>query len=124
MTKTKEQIMKQKRENHRNVLRIKREDTIEVISGNDQGVRGRVLRVVPKESQVVVEGVNIRKRHQRAQQTGRSAVQGGIVQFEAPIHVSNVMVVCPNCDEATRVSVRHDETGRVRVCKKCGEDID
>ncbi len=107
-----------------NNMRIKRNDTVEVIAGNDRGVRGRVLRAYPKEGRVVVESVNIRKKHQRPTQAGRGQVQPGIIQFEAPIHVSNVMLVCPKCDKPTRVSIRRDEGVRVRVCKKCGKDID
>ena len=108
----------------RNKLRIKREDTVEVIAGNDAGLRGRVLRTMPKERRIVVEGINIRKKHQQPQQAGRSQVQAGIIQFEAAFDISNVMVVCPQCDEATRVGRRRDDGYPVRVCKKCGEDID
>jgi large subunit ribosomal protein L24 len=105
-------------------LRVKREDMVEVISGNDQGARGRVLRVLPKEGRIVVETVNIRKKHQRPMQAGRGQVQAGIIQFEAPIDVSNVKVICPQCGEPTRVGIRRDAGQRVRVCKHCGEDID
>jgi len=106
-------------------MRIKKEDIVEVIAGNDRGARGRVLRVIPRENRVVVESVNIRKKHQRPMQAGRGQVQVGIIQFEAPIHASNVMLVCPQCDKRTRVGIRRDEEGkRIRVCKECGEDID
>lgn len=109
----------------RHTMRIKREDIVEVISGNDRGARGRVLRVNPKQNRVVVETVNIRKKHQRPMQAGRGQVQAGIIQFEAPIDASNVMLVCPQCDKRTRVGIRRDEEGnRIRVCKACGEDID
>nr|MBN1229963.1 50S ribosomal protein L24 [Anaerolineae bacterium] len=107
-----------------NHLRIKREDTVEVIAGNDKGVRGRVLRTYPKMRRVVIEGVNIRKKHQSPVQAGRGQVQAGIIQFEAPLHISNVMLVCPRCEAATRVGIRRDAGVRIRVCKKCGEDID
>jgi len=105
-------------------LRIKREDMVEVIAGNDRGARGRVLRVLPKEQRVVVETVNIRKKHQRPMQAGRGQVQAGIIQFEAPIDASNVMVICPQCGEPTRVGLRREAGEPIRVCKKCGEDID
>jgi len=105
-------------------LRIKREDMVEVIAGNDRGARGRVLRVLPKEGRVVVETVNIRKKHQRPMQAGRGQVQAGIIQFEAPFDASNVMVICPQCGEPTRVGIRREAGARIRVCKKCGEDID
>jgi large subunit ribosomal protein L24 len=108
-----------------NKMRIQKDDTVEVITGNDQGARGRVLRALPKERRVVVESVNIRKKHQRPVQAGRGQVQAGIIQFEAAVDVSNVMLVCPKCDKATRVGLRRNEAGQaVRVCKKCGEDID
>lgn len=105
--------------------RIKRDDTVEVIAGNDKGTRGRVLRVYPKDRTVVIEHVNIHKKHQRPMQAGRGQVQAGIIQFEAPINVSNVMLVCPQCDALTRVGHRRDENGAaIRVCRKCGKDID
>lgn len=105
--------------------RIKRGDQVEVIAGKDKGVAGEVLRVLPKAQRVVVERVNIVKKHQRPMQAGRSQVQPGIIEFEAPIHWSNVMLICPQCDERTRVGFRMTEGNiKVRVCRKCGEDID
>jgi large subunit ribosomal protein L24 len=104
--------------------RIKKGDFVEVISGDDIGARGEVLRVLPKENRVVVSQVNIRIKHQGAQQAGRSQMQGGRVQFEAPIHISNVMPVCPSCDEPTRVGFEVIDEQKVRVCRKCGETID
>lgn len=104
--------------------RIKKGDTVEVIAGKDKGVRGEVLRVIPKKEGVVIERVNIMKKHQKPVQAGRGQVQPGIIEFEAPIHLSNVMLVCPQCEAATRVGFRVDEDGRkVRVCRKCGQDI-
>ena len=106
-------------------IRIKKGDTVEVISGDDRGVRGKVLRVIPKKDRVVVSGVNIVKKHQRPVRAGRGQVQPGIIEFEAPIHLSNVMLVCPHCDARTRVGFAFQEDGRkVRVCKKCGRAID
>ncbi|MCE7949011.1 MAG: 50S ribosomal protein L24 [Chloroflexi bacterium CFX4] len=104
--------------------RIKKGDTVEVIAGKDIGQRGEVLSVLPKVNRVVVEKVSIVKKHQKQQQT-RSGVRQGIVQFEAPIDLSNVMLVCKACDQRTRVGFRVDEEGKkVRVCKKCGQDVD
>jgi large subunit ribosomal protein L24 len=103
---------------------IKREDTVLVISGNDKGARGRVLRVLPKDDHIVIESVNIRKKHQRPTQAGRTQVQAGIIQFEAPINLSNVMLICPQCDEPTRVGHRRENGEVFRVCKSCGKDID
>ena len=105
--------------------RIKKGDTVEVIAGKDKGVRGAVLRVIPKKDRVVVESVNVVKKHQKPVQAGRGQVQPGIIEFEAPIHLSNVMIVCMQCSEKTRVGYRVTEDGKkVRVCRKCGADID
>ena len=104
--------------------RIKKGDIVEVISGNDTGLRGTVQRVFPKKDRVVVSSVNIVSKHQRPVRAGRRDVQAGIIEFEAPIHASNVMLVCPHCDERTRVGITRDEDGeKVRVCKECGEII-
>jgi large subunit ribosomal protein L24 len=105
--------------------RIKKGDTVEVLSGNDWGLRGTVQRVLPKKDRVVVSGINTVKKHQRPMRAGRGQIQPGIIEFEAPIHISNVMLVCPQCDRRTRVGFTWQEDGRkVRVCKKCGEAID
>jgi len=105
--------------------RIKKGDTVEVIAGKDIGERGEVLRVLSNERRVVVSQVNIAKKHQRPQQAGRGQIQPGIIEFEAPLDLSNVMLVCTQCDKRTRVGFRVNDEGRkVRVCRKCGADID
>lgn len=98
--------------------KIKRGDFVLVIAGRDRGKEGKVKKVFPKQQRVIVEGVNIVKRHMRV----RSQTQpGGIIEMEAPIHISNVMLICPNCGEPTRVGFKITETGqKVRVCKRCG----
>ncbi len=107
-------------------MRIKLDDEVEVIAGNYKGVRGKVQRVLPSKNRVVVSGVNVVKKHQKPQQTGgRSQAQGGIIEFEAPIAVSNVMLVDPKSGELTRVGIRRDEDGRqVRYAIKSGDDLD
>jgi large subunit ribosomal protein L24 len=107
-------------------MRIKEGDQVEVISGNDKGLRGTVLRVESKGDKVVVSGVKIIKKHQKPRPSGgRTPAQGGIIEFEAPIHVSNVMLVCPQTGEPTRIGIRRDENGEaIRFSKKSGEDID
>lgn len=107
-------------------MHIKRGDQVEVIAGNDRGLRGEVQRVLPKENRVVVSGINMVKKHQRPRPTGgRTPTQGGIIEFEAPVHVSNVMLVDPVTGELTRVGVRRDEDGQqIRYSKKSGQDID
>lgn len=106
-------------------MRIRKGDTVEVITGDDRGVRGKVLRVIPKEECVVVSGVNIVKKHQRPVRAGRGQVQPGIIEFEAPVRLSNVMLVCPHCSARVRVGFGLEEGGRkVRMCRKCGRAID
>jgi large subunit ribosomal protein L24 len=107
------------------VAKIKKGDTVEVISGNDRELRGTVQWVFPKAGRVVISGINVVKKHQRPMRAGRAQVQPGIIEFEAPIHISNVMLVCPQCDQRTRVGFTWLEDGRkVRVCKQCDEIID
>lgn len=103
-------------------MKIRRDDNVLVIAGKDRGKRGRVHRVYPDENRVVVEGVNIIKRHTKPTGTVR---QAGIVEREAPIHVSNVMLVCTKCDRPTRIGFRIIEGGsKVRICSSCHEVID
>jgi large subunit ribosomal protein L24 len=107
-------------------MEIKRGDTVMVISGNDRGEVGTVQRVLPAAKRVVVSGVNIIKKHQKPKATGgRSKTQPGIIEYEASINVSNVQLVCPHCEQLTRTGRDVDEHGkRVRVCKRCGAEID
>lgn len=104
--------------------RIKKGDTVVVISGVDADVQGTVLRVLPKEDRVVVSGAGIVTKHQNAQRAGRSQMQGGRIQYEAPIELSKVMLVCPKCHQATRVGFQKTDERKVRVCRKCGQPID
>ncbi len=104
-------------------MKIKKGDTVEVISGNDRGVRGTVNTAIPGENRVVVAGVHIVSKHQR--RTGDVRTQFGIIQREAPIDVSNVALVCPHCDRPTRVGYRVAPDGtKARICHKCNEIID
>jgi large subunit ribosomal protein L24 len=105
-------------------LHVHKNDNVIVVGGNALGKRGKVLKVFPETRRVIVESVNIVKRHTRPSQKNP---QGGVVQKEAPIHASNVMVICPKCSEPTRVGHAHvkDATSgkrkAMRVCKHCGE---
>ncbi len=109
-------------------VKIRKGDTVEVISGRleDKGKRGEVIKVLPDEHRVVVQGVNIRKKHQRQMQAQGRTMSPGIIEFEAPIDISNVMLVCPKCNEPARVGVVRDNDGAHRVCKNesCGAQID
>lgn len=103
--------------------RVRKGDTVEVLAGDDRGVRGEVNIVLPKKNQVVVHGVNIVKKHQR--RTGGVRTQTGIIEFEAPIALSNVAPVCSRCDRGVRVGYETLGDGRkVRVCRHCGQPID
>ena len=107
-------------------MKIKKGDTIEVISGRkiDKGRRGEVIRVLPKANRIVAQGVNMRKKHQRQVQTQGRTISPGIIEFEGSIHISNVMLVCPKCDEPTRVGIQREDGTARRVCKHCEELID
>ncbi len=103
-------------------LGIRRDDFVEVRAGKDRGRRGKVLSVLPKDSSVIVEKVNMVKRHQRPSQKVR---QGGIIEKENKIRVSNVMVVCQKCDRPVRIGGKRLENGKnVRICRRCGEVLD
>jgi len=106
-------------------LNFRTGDTVKVIAGNYDGVTGQVLRTIPSKGLVVVQDVNMRKHHQRPTATAQGDVrEGGILTYEAPIQASNVMLVCPHCDEPTRISRRHDADGTVeRICKRCDNPI-
>ena len=104
-------------------MKIKKGDTVEVISGDDKDMRGEVHRVLPKEERVIVAGVNMVRKHQRP--TGNVRTQAGIVEMEAPLRACNVALVCPHCDKAIRVGYVLNQDGtKSRVCRKCGEMID
>ena len=124
-------------------MKIRKGDTVEVISGDDKGMRGTVHRVLPgrealsrraqknkrcagadhNRDRVVVSGIHLVKKHQR--RTGDVRTQVGIIEREAPIHISNVALVCPHCQNPTRVGYQIlDAGGKVRVCKRCGQTID
>ncbi len=107
-------------------MKIRKGDEVEVISGRweDKGKRGEVIRVLPKESRVIVQGVNLRKKHQSQVQTQGRTLTPGIIEFEGSIDVSNVMLVCPKCDEPTRVGIQREDGEAIRVCKRCEALID
>jgi large subunit ribosomal protein L24 len=102
-------------------MNVAKNDTVEIISGEDKGKRGKVLKTFPEKNRIIVEKVNFIKRHTRPTQKNP---KGGILEKEAPIHVSNVMVVCPKCGSPTRVGhKRLADGGKERVCKACSEMI-
>lgn len=109
-------------------MKIRRDDTVKVISGKDRGKTGKVLRVDPARGRVVVEGVNVQKRHQRPttlRDTQRAQETGGVIEVEGPVHVSNVQLLDPKSGNPTRVGLSRSEDGRrVRVAKKSGQELD
>ena len=107
-------------------LKIRKGDTVEIISGRseDKGKRGEVIRVMLSEHRVVVQGINLRKKATRRVQTQGRGFNPGIVEFEAPFDISNVMLVCPKCDNPTRVGVQRSEDSITRICKNCKAAID
>jgi large subunit ribosomal protein L24 len=103
-------------------VHVRRGDTVAVIAGRERGKRGKVLRVLPAAGRVLVEKLNMMKKHQRPTQKLR---QGGIIERESALALSNVQVVCGRCDKPARSGVKALADGRkVRVCKRCGEPID
>ena len=102
---------------------IRKNDNVVVITGKDRGKRGRVLKVLPEKNRLIIEGVNVIKRHTKPN-PGRN-IKGGLVEREAPLHASNVQIVCPECGKATRIGRRILGDGRkVRICRKCEGVVD
>ncbi len=103
-------------------LGIKKDDRVMVIMGEEKGKRGRVLEVRPEVDRLIIESVNMIKKHMKPNQKYK---QGGIIEKEAPIHRSSIMLVCPKCEKATRIGYKVlENSAKVRACKKCGEVID
>ncbi|MBL7155268.1 MAG: 50S ribosomal protein L24 [Candidatus Portnoybacteria bacterium] len=101
-------------------MKIKKGDTVLIISGKDKGKKAKVLEAFPGQNKIVVEGVNIAKRHRRPR---REKEKGQIVEVPKPIDISNVKLICPKCSQPTRLGYRLTEKGKYRICKKCGQEI-
>ena len=101
-------------------MKIRKNDTILVVSGKDRGKKGKVLTSFPKANRILVEGVNLRKKHQRAKKQGE---KGQVVLMPGPISVSNVRIVCTKCGNPTRIGYKVLEKNKVRVCKKCSQEM-
>ena len=101
-------------------MRIKKGDTVEILSGNDKGKTGEVLEVIPKVDRIVVKEVNIRKKHVKPRKQGE---EGGIISVECAIPSSKVNVVCPKCGKTTKVGYSEEKGKKIRVCKKCGAKL-
>jgi large subunit ribosomal protein L24 len=104
-------------------IRLRKNDQVEVLSGKDAGKRGKVLQVLPEKGRVLVQGVNFIKRHTRP--NPQRNIKGGVAEREAPLHVSNLMVVCAECGKRTRIGSSQLEDGRrARICRKCKGTLD
>lgn len=101
-------------------MKIKKGDTVQVLSGNDKGKTGEVLEVLPKDDKVIVKGVNIRKKHVKPRRQGE---EGGIISSECAIASSKFNVVCPKCNKPTRIGYNIKDDKKVRICKKCGAEL-
>lgn len=101
-------------------MKIKKGDTVLIISGKDRARKGKILKALPREQKVLVEGINLKKKHIRPKKEGE---KGQIVQVPAPILVFNVKLICPKCQKATRVGYKIREDKKYRICKKCGKEI-
>jgi len=101
-------------------MKIKKDDTVLIISGKNKGKKGKVLQVFPKESLVLVEGVNLRKKHQKPKKSGE---KGQIVEFPGRISISNVKLICSKCGKAAKVGYKIVEKNKYRICKKCKQEI-
>jgi len=101
-------------------FKLKKEDTVEIIAGKDKGKRGRIVKILRDKDRVVVEGANIVKK---AQKRRRQQDRGGIIEIEAPLHSSNVMIVCKKCGRPVRIGYKMEGDAKVRMCKKCGEAL-
>ena len=102
-------------------VHVKKGDRVYVLTGEERGKSGKILRVLPKKNRVIIDGINMMKKHTRPTPTN---TQGGIIESPAPMDASNVMLVCPRCDEPSRVKRQRDASGVVRVCKNCNQPID
>jgi large subunit ribosomal protein L24 len=102
-------------------LKIKKGDRVRVLTGKDRGATGEVTRVLPTAGKVIIDGVNVAKKHQKAT---KATMQGGIIDKDMPIPVANVAILCPTCGRTTRVGYKIDAAGtKVRACKKCGGEM-
>ena len=113
--------MRKKLKKHKVRFHIKKNDLVEVNIGEEKERRGRVLEVMPEKNQAIIEGINLVKKHQRARSQTKPS---GIMTLPAPIHISNLMLICPKCGKKTKVKREKIENRRVRICKKCGEIIE
>lgn len=100
-------------------MKIKKDDTVQILLGKDRGKTGKVMRVLTKDNKVLVEGINVVKRHVR--KSGQ--FEGGVIDLAKPVDISNVVFVCPSCKKVTRIGYRVENGTKIRICKKCKEAV-
>lgn len=101
-------------------MKIKKGDTVQILSGNDKGKTGEVLETIPTTSRIIVKGINMRKKHIKPKKQGE---EGGIISVECSIHSSKANIVCPKCNKGVKVAIKKENGKKIRVCKKCGATI-
>ena len=101
-------------------MKVKKGDTVLIISGKDRGKKGKILKSLPKAERIIVEGINIKKKHVRPKKEGE---KGQTISFAMSLHVSNAKIICSKCGKAVRVGYRIEGDKKIRVCKKCGQEI-
>lgn len=101
-------------------MKVKKGDQVKIIAGNDRGKTGKVLAVLTNEGRLVVEGINVKKKHVRPKQQGR---KGELVRVPAPIAISRVMALCAKCGKPTRIGYKNEGAIKARICKKCGSEL-
>ncbi|NLJ86237.1 MAG: 50S ribosomal protein L24 [Firmicutes bacterium] len=104
-----------------NKVHVKKGDRVYVLTGEERGKSGKILRVIPKQNRVIVDGINLMKKHTRPTATN---TQGGIIESPAPMDASKVMLICPSCDQPSRIRRERGANGVVRICKRCEKPID
>ena len=103
-----------------NIMKIKKNDQVLITAGKDKGKKGKVLDVFGSTEKLIVENINLVKKHRRPRKQGE---KGQVIQIPKPLHLSNVKLICPKCGEASRVGYKLTEAGKFRVCKKCGQEV-
>ena len=101
-------------------MKIRKDDIVLIISGKDKGRKGKVIEALPKEARVIIENINLRKKHIKPRKSGE---KGQIVELPGPLSVSNVKIICPRCSKAARVGYKLEGKKKFRICKKCNQEI-
>jgi large subunit ribosomal protein L24 len=112
---------KKEKKSNRQIFHVRKNDLVEVNTGEEKGRRGRILEVIPEKNQAIVEGINLVKKHQRARSQAKPS---GIVTVPGPLHISNLVLICPKCNKKAKTKRDMIDKKRTRICKQCGEIIE